>query len=54
MVASLVAEHGLGCLDVSDLPRPGTEPMSPALADGFLTTGSPGKSFGTFSNGTDL
>jgi len=24
--------------------RPGTEPMSPALAEGFLTTGPPGKS----------
>ena len=31
-VASLVAEHGL-------------EPMSPALAGGFLTTGTPGQSF---------
>ena len=27
-----------------DLPRPGIEPMSPALEGGFLTTGSPGKS----------
>ena len=27
-----------------DLPKPGIEPMSPALAGGFLTTGSPGKS----------
>ena len=27
-----------------DLPRPGLEPMSPALAGGFLTTASPGKS----------
>ena len=26
-----------------DLPRPGTEPMSPVLAGGFLTTGPPGK-----------
>ena len=25
-------------------PRPGIEPMSPALAGGFLTTGLPGKS----------
>ena len=24
-------------------PRPGVEPMSPALAGRFLTTGSPGK-----------
>ena len=27
-----------------DLPRPGLEPMSAALADGFLTTVPPGKS----------
>ena len=27
-----------------DLPRPGLEPVSPALAGGFLTTGLPGKS----------
>ena len=27
-----------------DLPRPGVEPMSPALAGGFFTTGPPGKS----------
>ena len=26
-----------------DLPGPGLEPMSPALADGFLTTAPPGK-----------
>ena len=26
-----------------DLPGPGFEPMSPALADGFLTTAPPGK-----------
>ena len=26
-----------------DLPRPGLEPMAPALADGFLTTAPPGK-----------
>ena len=26
-----------------DLPNPGTEPMSPALADGFFTTELPGK-----------
>ena len=24
-------------------PQPGVEPMSPALEDGFLTTGPPGK-----------
>ena len=27
-----------------DIPRPGIEPMSPALAGGFLTTEPPGKS----------
>ena len=26
-----------------DPPRPGIEPVSPALAGGFLTTGPPGK-----------
>ena len=31
-----------------DLPRPGIEPMSPALAGGFLTTGPPGKSCNDF------
>ena len=33
-----------------DLPGPGIEPVSPALADGFLTTGPPGKSLGCFFN----
>ena len=28
-----------------DLPGPGLEPMSPALAGGFLTTAPPGKSY---------
>ena len=28
-----------------DLPGPGLEPVSPALAGGFLTTAPPGKSF---------
>ena len=27
-----------------DLPGPGIEPVPPALAGGFLTTGPPGKS----------
>jgi len=27
-----------------DLPRPGIEPVSSALAGGFFTTGPPGKS----------
>ena len=54
-VASPVAEHrhvsfssrdaqaSLPC-SMWDLPRPGTEPTSPALASEFLTTGPPGKS----------
>ena len=29
-----------------ELPRPGIEPVSPALAGGFLTTAPPGKSLG--------
>ena len=28
-----------------NLPRPGTEPVSPALAGGLLSTGPPGKSY---------
>ena len=28
-----------------DLPGPGLEPVSPALAGGFLTTAPPGKPF---------
>ena len=28
-----------------DLPEPGLEPVSPALAGGFLTTAPPGKSW---------
>ena len=31
-----------------DLPRPGIEPVSPALAGRFLTTGPPGKSCNDF------
>ena len=33
-----------------DLPGPGIEPMSPALAGGFLTTAPPGKSLKYFLN----
>ena len=29
---------------MQDLPRPGIEPVFPALAGGFLTTAPPGKS----------
>ena len=55
---SLVAEHGLYAHGFSscssqaqlpcgtcDLPGPAIEPMSPALAGGFLTTGPPRKSW---------
>ena len=31
-----------------DLPGPGLEPVSPALAGGFLTTAPPGKPLPTF------
>ena len=57
IAASLVAEHRLQTLrlsscgsraqllrDMWDLPRRGLEPVSPALAAGFLTTVPPGKS----------
>ena len=57
IVASLVAEHRLQTRRLSscgsraqllrglwDLPRPGLEPVSPALAGRFSTTAPPGKS----------
>ena len=51
VVASLVAEYRLSSCGARaqllhgmwDLPGPGLEPMSPALAGGFLTTAPPGK-----------
>ena len=56
IAASIVVEHGLQTRRLSccssraqllrglwDLPRPGLEPVSPALAGGFLTTAPPGK-----------
>ena len=56
IAASLVAEHRLQTLRLSncgsraqllcsmwDLPRPGLEPVFPALAGGFSTTAPPGK-----------
>ena len=56
IAASLAAEHRLQSRRLSscgsraqllrgmwDLPRPGLEPMSPALAGGFSTTAPPGK-----------
>ena len=58
IVASLVAEHRLQTCRLSncgsraqllhgmwDLPRPGLEPMSPALAGRFSTTAPPGKPY---------
>ena len=57
VVVSLVVEHGLWCVgfrnggacayllhSMWDLPRPGTEPVSPALAGRFITMRLPGKS----------
>ena len=36
---------GLPLPSLGDLPDPGTEPRSPALAGGFFTTEPPGKPF---------
>ena len=45
-MGSVVAARGLSCPMACGIlvPRPGIEPMSPALEGGFLTTGPPGKS----------
>ena len=61
VAASLVAEHRLQTRRLSnrgsqaqllrgmwDLPRPGLEPVSPALAGRFSTTAPPGKPKPTF------
>ena len=61
--ASLVAEHRLQTRRLSscgsraqllcgmwDLPRPGLEPVSPALAGRFSTTAPPGKPWGKIFN----
>ena len=42
---SVVVAHGLSCPVACGIlvPRPGIEPVSPALQDGFLTTEPPGK-----------
>ena len=40
---SVVVAHGLSCPATWDLPGPGLELLSPALAGGFLTTAPPGK-----------
>ena len=43
---ALVAGHRFSCLPrMYVLPGPGIKPVSPALADGFLTPGPPGKSY---------
>ena len=43
--ASVVVAHGLSCsVACWDLPGPGNEPVSPALAGGFLNPAPPGKS----------
>ena len=42
--------HGLSCpAGMWDLPGSGIEPVSPALAGGFLSTVPPGKSLRRFS-----
>ena len=43
---SVVGAHGLRCSTAWNLPRPGIEPMSPAVAGGSLSTASLGKSSG--------
>ena len=63
VAASPVAEHRLQTRRLSsrgsraqllrgmwDLPRPGPEPVSPALAGGFSTTAPPGKPLAAFLN----
>ena len=42
-LASLVAVCGLSCPCGILAPQPGIKPKFPALEDGFLTTGPPGK-----------
>ena len=67
IAASLVAEHGLQTCTLSscgsraqllrgmwDLPRPGLEPVSPALAGRFSTTVPPGKPFSHFLSAQEL
>ena len=64
IAASLVAEHRLQTRRLSnhgsraqllrgmwDLPRPGLEPVSPALAGRFSTTAPPGKPYSTYFKG---
>ena len=44
VTVSLLGEHDLGYLDLAALPGAGIKPVSPALADGFLTARPPGRS----------
>ena len=58
-VASLVAEHWLwsarlSCLEACGNLHGRDQTVSPALADGFLTTGPPGKSWLKFHNTAGL
>ena len=58
IAASLVVEHRLSNCGsraqplhgMWDLPRPGLEPVSPALAGGFSTTAPPGKPWKIFNH----
>ena len=43
-LGSVVMAYGLSCCGTWDLPGPGIEPVSPALAGRFLSTLPPGKS----------
>ena len=43
-------QSGLPFHSPGDLPDPGTEPISPALAGGFFTTEPPGKPHSHFSH----
>ena len=44
-MGSVVVAHGLSCSTACGIfPGRGLEPVSPALAGGFLTTAPPGKS----------
>ena len=49
-VGSVVVAHGLSCPAACGIlvPWPGFDCVSPALESGFLTTGPPGKSWGSF------
>ena len=42
--SSVVVAHGLSCSGMWNRPRSGIEPLTPALAGGFLSSASPGKS----------